>query len=163
MRVYIAGPYEARPVLQLLARDLESVGFTSTARWLGETHDINAGTIGPAAALSDEQVTEHALGDFHDILSADVLVLVTAETAAKWMRNALLAVGSGGRHVETGYALARNLPVFVVGEAENVFHRGVCQVVSSAYKLALALVEHRNAAEAQAAHVCAACAEGDVA
>lgn len=163
MRVYIAGPYEARPALQMLARDLESVGFINTARWLGETHDINAGTVGPAPALSDEQVTEHVLDDFRDILSADVLVLVTAEAAAKWLRDPHLAGRSGGRHVETGYALANSLEVFVVGEAENVFHRGACRVVSNAYKLTLALVEHRNATEAQAAHVCTACAGSDAA
>lgn len=115
MRVYLAAPYGAREEVLGLASDLYSRGMTCSSSWLAETHEINPGTEGAAPALSDAQVALHATDDLVDILSSQALVLFTA---------AYLGVeGGGGRHIETGYAMATGIPVIVVGEPENVFHR----------------------------------------
>ena len=120
MRVYLAGPYAARDRLREAADDLYFYGLTCTSSWLEETHAIDAGTIGAATALPEAQVARHAKSDLLDIDKSDVVVLFTAAAVGL---GGSAAGGTGGRHVETGYAIAREKPVFVVGEPENVFHR----------------------------------------
>lgn len=56
---------------------------------------------------------------FLDIKLSDLLVLLTESASALVGGTAT----SGGRHVETGFALALGKPVIVVGAPENVFHR----------------------------------------
>lgn len=115
--VYLAGPYAARDRLNAFAADLRSMLVEVTASWLDETHDITPGTVDAATDLPDADVAKHASDDLNDIGNADLLVLITAAVAG--VPNAT----SGGRHVETGFALAMPIPVLVVGEPENVFHR----------------------------------------
>lgn len=115
--VYLAGPYAARARLNGFAEDLRALGADVTASWLDETHDITPGTVDAETDLSDTEVARHAATDLQDIANADLLILITAKVAG------VPGAASGGRHVETGFALAHGLPVFVVGQAENVFHR----------------------------------------
>lgn len=118
-RVYIAAPYVARDHIRELADELIAIGYHVTSRWLDETHEIGASTAGAATGLTDETVSRHALDDLADVRSADVFVAVTAKQSG-----ALPPFGnSGGRHVEMGYALARELHIVVVGEPENIFQR----------------------------------------
>lgn len=127
MKVYLAAPYAARETIREYGQQLTRVGFTVTASWLNETHEIHKGTAGAASDLPDEQVAKHASDDLRDIDGSDLLVTFAA--------NSLDLPdgfgGSGGRHVETGYAIAIGMPVLVVGEPENVFHRlpRVCSIV----------------------------------
>lgn len=113
--IYIAGPYGARDQLRVYRDELRASGARVTSSWLDEDHEITAGTQGAATALSDEAVLEHASLDLREIECADVLILFTAAYVG--------CEGGGGRHVETGYAIAHGVPVIVVGEPENVFHR----------------------------------------
>lgn len=119
MRIYLAGPYSARDQLRSYGQELTRVGFTVCSTWLDEDTEINSGTTGAAAALSDDQVAKHAVTDLVDVQRSDLLVLFTAPSVGLEPE----ANTSGGRHVETGYALALAKPVVVVGEPENVFHR----------------------------------------
>lgn len=116
MKVYLAAPYASRSLIRMYAAHLRRErDMVCTSSWLQETHQINAGTQGAATALPDDQVAKHATDDLSNVLEADVLVLFTSAYVH--------AEGGGGRHVETGYALALGTPVIVVGEPENVFHR----------------------------------------
>lgn len=115
MKIYLAAPYGSRATVAAYADELRSIGITVTSSWLAETHDITPGTEGAATALSDEQVAEHAHTDLREVRDSDLLVLFTAASVG--------TEGGGGRHVETGMALALDKPVLVVGEPENVFHR----------------------------------------
>lgn len=115
MKVYLAAPYGSRSQVRLYADELQAAGFDVTSTWLAETHEINAGTEGAATSLPDDVVAAHAETDLIDINLSDVLVLFTSAYVG--------VEGGGGRHVETGYALAQGKPVIVVGEPENVFHR----------------------------------------
>lgn len=116
MKVYLAAPYGAREYVKTCADELSRIGFMVTSSWLDETHEINDGTEGPAAALGDDEARDHALTDLADVAQSKVLVLFTPA-----------AVGDirsgGGRHIETGYALAHGIDVVVVGEPESIFHR----------------------------------------
>lgn len=117
--VYLAGPYAARARLNEFATDLRALAVDVTASWLDETHDISPGTVNAATDLPDADVSTHASNDLDDICNADLLILITAATSGLDPAT----VFSGGRHVETGFALAIPIPVLVVGEPENVFHR----------------------------------------
>lgn len=141
MRVYLASAYPTRERIAAYAEELTRIGFTVTARWLEEKHDINPGTTGAATALPDRQVQQHALDDLTDINRSDILVLFTESATGER--------GGGGRHVETGYALARNVPVIVVGEPETVFHRlpqvtRVADWHAALIVLARQFVDHRS-------------------
>jgi nucleoside 2-deoxyribosyltransferase len=117
MKVYLAAPYGSRDTIRGYAHQLTRVGFTVTSSWLDEQHEINNGTQGAATALSDDQVATHARDDLRDIDKSDLLVLFTSASVG--------VEGGGGRHVETGYAIAKlgTRHVVVIGEPENVFHR----------------------------------------
>lgn len=130
MRVYLAGPYAARDKLRVYRDELQRSDIECTSSWLAETHEINNQTTGAATGLTDAEVDGHARMDLADIDRSDVLVLFA---------NAYLGKGSasGGKHVETGYALARGRRVIVVGEPENVFHRLVTVERYDAWGLAL--------------------------
>lgn len=119
IRAYLAAPYVARDHVRHYAMDLVTLGIDVTASWLDEEHEINAGSTGAAPALHPEEVARHAATDLDDIERCDVLVLFTAEALGLDPAD----VASGGRHVETGYAIAKGVPVIVVGQPENVFHR----------------------------------------
>ncbi|MDQ6524291.1 hypothetical protein RB608_11800 [Nocardioides sp. LHD-245] len=119
LRAYLAAPYAARDRMREYAEDLVRIGLDVTASWLDEEHEISPGTTGAALALDSAEVARHAATDLDDIARCDVLVLFTAGVLGFDPAE----VASGGRHVETGYALAKGIPVIVVGEPENVFHR----------------------------------------
>jgi len=115
VKVYLAGPYGSRDKLRTYADLVRGADCEVTSSWLNEDHDITPGTEGAAADLSDEVVLAHARMDLNDVLRSDLLMLFTS---------AFVGVeGGGGRHVETGFALAHGLPIIVVGQPENVFHR----------------------------------------
>jgi len=111
--VYLSGQFEDGPALQRQRDDLTGRGIRVTSRWLeGETFiaaTASADEAGAAARLA-------AIGrrDIEDIHSADVVVVFNPREAAN--------IGRGGRHVETGYALALGKQVIVVGVRGNVFH-----------------------------------------
>jgi nucleoside 2-deoxyribosyltransferase len=63
---------------------------------------------------NEERLSNEAWADLSDIEDADVLILYNPLSHQN--------KGTGGRHVEMGYALARNKRIIIVGEErENVF------------------------------------------
>ena len=122
LTVYLAGPYAARDLLGQYARELEQIGYRVGTRWLSEDHSITPATEGPALALADEQAASHAHDDLIDVGKADILIAFTAAAVLPEYDRATRGT-SGGRHIETGYALALKKPVVLVGQPENVFHR----------------------------------------
>lgn len=104
LSIYIAAPYPAREAAIELLAALEVAGFTVTSTWLREFDTLD---------------DEHARLDLHDVERADALVLVNPEPWA--------AQGTGGRHVEFGYAIAKGKQLYVLGERSNMFHH-LCDV-----------------------------------
>lgn len=111
--VYLSGQFEDGPVLRNVREDLIRAGCRVTSRWL------NGDSSTPATARADEEgaaarLAAIAYQDIEDIRAADVVVVFNPQAACN--------VGRGGRHVETGYALAAGKKVVVVGARGNVFH-----------------------------------------
>lgn len=107
-KIYLAARYRSRHIMRDWRAMLEAAGFIVTSRWINGGHDMDTD------ASNDEQRHGLAMEDLEDIDAADVLVL--------WNPREHHGNGSGGRHVELGYALARRKPTIIVGERENVFH-----------------------------------------
>ncbi len=101
MTVYIAAPYPLIKQARALMMQLHEAGINCTSSWLIED--------------SMEDTEEAALLDLADIDRCDVFVAMNPES----YRNA----GTGGRHVEYGYALKSGKPIVVIGSRTNVFHR----------------------------------------
>lgn len=145
MKVYIAAPYAARELAKTYAEELASIGIECTSTWVTETTTINNQSTGAAVGLTDEQVEQHVTTDIRDIARADVLVHLTARhvlhAAGMDGSEDSRALNSGGRHVELGYALARNKFIVSVGDPENVFHRGRATNVPNWHGAVLALVQ----------------------
>lgn len=116
--VYLAGPYAARDTLAAYAHELMDVGYRVRCRWLDGTHEL--GPEGPAVEAARADRIRWAREDLQDVGGADILVSFTA--AAVLPVTEQHRGKSGGRHIETGYALALGKKVILVGEPENVFH-----------------------------------------
>jgi nucleoside 2-deoxyribosyltransferase len=132
MRVYIAADSFLQADVKELRDELVNCGVEVTSRWI----DAKLEAFYPTSELVLEKA---ACDNFSDIDRAVFLVAYNPMTRHK--------SGTGGRHVEMGYALAKTKTVLYVGEKlENVFHRhpGVIWVsdisgISTARSLALSL------------------------
>lgn len=101
MRIYLAAPYQMREAAKAFALVLAGVGVGCTSRWVFDDG---------AAAINDDWARK----DLTDVRRADALV---ALNPAEWAQT-----GTGGRHVEFGYAVALQKPILVVGVRTNIFH-----------------------------------------
>ena len=114
IKVYLAAPFEERPVMLYIKEQLEKHGVIVTSTWL--TPDDNQ-SMNKLQAMSNkhDQCRKRAIVDFVDIDEANYFVVYKPSTIHK-------VPTTGGHHVETGYALGKGKPVIVYGERENVFH-----------------------------------------
>ncbi len=106
MTFYIAA--HSRNYAAAVKSELERRGHTCTARWIVE--DTKFGT----GEYSDAERRSLAVADEEDVRSATDGLILLAESKGHLV--------PGGKHVETGMALALGRPVYVIGEPENMFH-----------------------------------------
>lgn len=104
--VYVASRFEDKDQARSVRDALVAAGVACTSRWLEEESKTESS--------EQERRRYYAVMDLEDILSADALVLLDAPETHR--------TGTGGRHVETGYAIAAGKQVLIYGERENVFH-----------------------------------------
>ena len=108
MKVYISAPYELRDEAIQTMYSLEEQGHRVTSRWLKTPeHEI---LRNPGIA----QQANLAVEDLDDVVDADALV---AYNPAGWENK-----GTGGRHVELGYAIAMGKRIVLYGVRSNFFH-----------------------------------------
>jgi hypothetical protein len=99
-RIYIAAPWHHRTTARVVRDAFAAAGYGCTSRWL----DFVGDSSDPAG------LAQEAAHDYDDVFEADTLILLN------------LPGGHGGKDVETGLALAWNIPVILIGRATNVFH-----------------------------------------
>ena len=87
--------------MQKFAKALESRGHQVTSEWITGAHKAD-----DSAAYAEI--------DLRDIDSADALIFWSEAPAGSRTR--------GGKHVEFGYALAKQKKIYIVGPPVNVFH-----------------------------------------
>lgn len=108
MKLYIAA--HSQTAAKSLKERIEEMGHVCTARWITTDEKFPQGL----SAYSCDEKRELVVVDEHDVREAvDGLVLI-AEPPGQLV--------PGGKHVETGMALAYGYSVFVIGRRENLFH-----------------------------------------
>lgn len=128
MKIYLAAPYAARDVLKEHLEFWADRGHEVTCGWVKGTRPLGTESYGISEVSTHEEVQAHAAMDLADVDAADAVVLYTAQYVAAVAGLDPIAhnLTSGGRHVEVGYALAKDKPVVVIGPLENIFQRGLC-------------------------------------
>src|SRR5690606_30261512 len=117
-RIYLSARYERRLELCGYREQIEQRGHTVTSRWL------NGAPAGIESLIESDDPSQApdalwyrvaaAQEDMADIESSDLLIAFSEPPESDASR--------GGRHVEFGFALALNIPLWVVGPPENIFH-----------------------------------------
>lgn len=98
--VYIAAPFPMRHVAELARSGILSMGLMSTAHWIDQDEE--------------DWNDDWARIDLADIDRATCFLLINP---LEWKHK-----GTGGRHVELGYAVARHKDIVIWGAPTNVFH-----------------------------------------
>jgi nucleoside 2-deoxyribosyltransferase len=109
-KFYLAARYARRDELREHRTILQAAGIESTSNWLEETSPLD----GNLTNEREEFYVHTANVDIADIDRADALILFSEDPLVGFVR--------GGRHVEFGYAHAKQKPIYVIGPKENVFH-----------------------------------------
>jgi nucleoside 2-deoxyribosyltransferase len=110
MKMYLAAQFARRAELAVYAKALEEAGVEVTSEWLAQQSPQDGAMSHHTA---DENRT-YAQNDLIDVDRADAVLFFSEDPT--------VGIPRGGRHVEFGYALARDKAVWVVGGRENVFH-----------------------------------------
>ena len=89
---------------------VQALGHIVTARWITADSKFRDGL----QAYSDDEKIQLTLMNEQDVRAASSGLVLIAETDGRYV--------PGGKHVETGIALALGRPVYVIGVRENLFH-----------------------------------------
>jgi nucleoside 2-deoxyribosyltransferase len=113
MKFYLSAKYVRNSEMRGYRSQLEQLGHTITSRWI-DCHEGRYPIPFNPHTVDDhlEDCAKLANDDLMDIQAADIVIAFTDVASG----------GTGGRHIEFGYALAYEIPVVVVGPRENVFH-----------------------------------------
>lgn len=106
MKFYLAGKYSSHPEMRERVVVLKFYGHSVTSRWITGDHEHLEGRD------KDPENARFAREDIEDIMDCNAVIWFSEP-----QNN-----GRGGRHVEFGYALAIQRPIYVIGRKENVFH-----------------------------------------
>lgn len=122
MKVFLSGPPVTRPIIRSHSIDLRRLGITSTASWV----DVPEAPCGDTSTSNKQCDLSHVKSrvalNLHDIEQSDIYVGFTTEHFNGWGFNPW-QLADGARDVELGYAIARGLPVLIVGPNENSYQR----------------------------------------
>lgn len=108
MKIYLAAPYSQMELMREWEKVVEAHGHVCTAQWIcGKEKHMTTAEAGQM--------------DLDDIDRADAIVSYVLPKGTMF--------SSGGRHVEFGYALAKQKILINIGtEPENIFHNLVTTV-----------------------------------
>jgi hypothetical protein len=112
MRIYLAARYSRREELCGYRADLIAMGHQVTSRWLNGAHQVSDAGLSDEGSVAERE--RFALEDYTDVGHSDLCISFSEEPRSGFSR--------GGRHVEHGIALGRQIQAWVVGPRENVFH-----------------------------------------
>lgn len=105
---YICARFGRQAEARLFSKKLEMLGHTITSTWVDQVEL-------EMYRDSDPRVWERAaVKDVHEVMESDALIYLSEVEENEW--------GRGGRHVEFGVALGLEIPIFVIGPKENLFH-----------------------------------------
>lgn len=109
MKAYVAAPFEERLLAMEILQVLEYANIDVVSSWLYVDADTR-----PIGLMAPHEQSKAALRDLEEIQAADIVVVLGSRDYAH--------AGTGGRHVELGFALGIGKPVFLLGDRTNIFH-----------------------------------------
>ena len=115
LKVYIAAPWAFKAQASTIKKQFEAQGFTVTSRWIDFHENKPADQTG--LAYDKSVLVREAIHDVEDVSSSDVLVLFNTQKRGE---------ETSGKAVETGIAIAKGIPIILVGEMSNIFHHLPC-------------------------------------
>jgi nucleoside 2-deoxyribosyltransferase len=121
MKFYIAAPWPQMVRAATAADDLERAGFEVVSTWHRRTPENLKASGGMNPTISDSEAMDEVISIIGEVQSCDVLISLVPNRSDPEFH-------TGGRHIETGIAIALHKRVVVVGRPENVFHRALRQV-----------------------------------
>lgn len=107
MKIYLAAKYFRNPEMRDVKEILQKENIEVISSWI-EGNQLDE------VFLSIEERNKIAKRDLTDLSKSEILLWFSETNTAKSIR--------GARHVEFGYALALGIPIYVIGEKENIFH-----------------------------------------
>lgn len=125
MRVYLAANFNRHPELREYAKLLSEQGHINTASW------IYVNQNDPSETFHKER-WEYAENDMADIRETDILVCFSETDGGR---------ARGGKHFETGYAVAIGLEIIIVGSKEIIFHELPGITVVESFNEALEIID----------------------
>lgn len=108
MNFYLASGFSHRYALRNLGKVLEELGHNVVSQWLYLE-------VRPDPDDPDKDIFLREIGqkNYEDLQRADVLVLDM---------DGVRVDGNGGAHTELGFFLAKEKPIYLVGNPSNSFH-----------------------------------------
>lgn len=105
---YISARFTRKEEAQALAIKLRQLGYKITSTWHVQTQ--------PEMLYRDngKLISEFAQKDVDEVRAAKGIISLSEVEENPW--------GRGGRHVECGIAIERNMLWIVIGPKENIFH-----------------------------------------
>lgn len=111
MKLYLAAPYAWKPEIRILVDWISrNTQHIVTSTWMYETYAKDVTLV----QMTDADRASIAARDLEEVEGCETLVLFTVPESTPLPR--------GGRHFESGYALAQGKALWVVGPRENLFH-----------------------------------------
>ena len=107
-KIYIAAPWKEKTLARETKSLLEAEGWMVTSRWIDGYSNSVGGMDKSAQILARE-----AWNDVEDVRAANVFLLLNTQQRGE---------ETSGKAVETGIAIEREIPIFLVGGRTNVFH-----------------------------------------
>ena len=108
--IYIAARYSLKETVTFIAELLGGDGHNILSDWHEEHHAPDV----KVQDLSDKENRHVAYKDMLQVRGATAMVFLAEHPDTATVR--------GGRHVEFGIAVEREIPIFVLGPRENIFH-----------------------------------------
>ena len=109
MRVYLAARFERQEEMQRYSEQLRAEGIEVVSAWT----EIDSPSSDGFTGIARDRRALQAMMDVQQIVGTNILVLFS---------DAGNPDPRGGKHVESGIALALGKRLLLVGSAENVFH-----------------------------------------
>lgn len=104
---YICARFGRQEEARLFSQTLEGLGHTITSTWVDQVELEMYGD-------NQRERERAAVKDVQEVVGSEALVYLSEAEDNVW--------GRGGRHVEFGIAVGLELPIFVIGPKENLFH-----------------------------------------
>ncbi len=121
-KIYVSATFARMMEARQIAERLIAEGHEITSTWVYQVLPNQNNPVQPGKAK------EYGDRDLEETLKSTLLIQLTGDPKD-------IVPTGGGRHIEFGIALAKQIPIIIIGPRENVFHHieGV-MVVASVYE-----------------------------